>query len=85
MKMVQMDPETAAHNIAKIFCEQQYTEIASKAVKQWKKETVGNPYPGDPDVAIAKALCFAYCCTYDTAYDEAVASNCSVNSLKNSE
>ncbi len=83
--MLRVDPETAAHNIAKIFCEQQFSEIVSKAVTQWKKEAVGNPYPGDPDVAIAKALSSAYCCAYDSAYDEAAALNCSDNSIKNSE
>ena len=80
--MLCIDPETVAREIAKIFCEQQFSEIASKAVKQWKKENAGNPCPGDPDVSIAKALSSAYCCAYDSAYDEALALNCSASSSK---
>ncbi len=83
--MPHIDPESVARDIAKIFCEQQFSEIASKAVKQWKKETAVKPYPGDPDVAIARALSSAYCCAYDSAYDEALVLNCSASSSKNSE
>lgn len=63
--MCHVNPETAAHNIAKIFCEQKYDGIYYKVQKQWLVDR-----KGDPDVFTAKELAKLYFYTYESAFSE---------------
>lgn len=67
MLMNAIDPKTAAHAIAKIFCDHNYGKIASIAMA--KRANSGSR--GDPDVLIAKELWLAYSTVYDAAFDQA--------------
>lgn len=65
-----INPETAAHNIAKIFCEQKYAEIQSRSEKQCAAAR-----KGDPDVFTAKELAKLYFYTYESAFSELLEQN----------
>jgi len=62
-----IDPKTAAHAIAGIFCDHNYDKIAHVARVKW--ENGGRK--GDPDVFVAKELWSEYSAAYDTAFDQA--------------
>lgn len=63
--MCLIDPETAAHNIAKIFCKHNYEEIYNKSKKQ-----CATTRKGDPDVLTARELARLYFYTYESAFSE---------------
>jgi hypothetical protein len=63
--MSQINPETAAHNIAKIFCENRYEEIYNKFEIQ-----CATTRKGDPDVFTARELAKLYFYTYESAFSE---------------
>ncbi len=62
--------ETAAHAIAKIFCDNRYEEILSNARKAYN---IGGK--GDPDVFAARKMAELYGQVYQDAYDQAAKDN----------
>lgn len=63
--MCRINPQTAAHNIAKIFCQNRYEEIYNKSEKQ-----CATTQKGDPDVITARELAKLYFYTYESAFSE---------------
>lgn len=78
--MCQINPETAAHNIAKIFCKNRYEETYSKLRKQCAATR-----NGDPDVLTAKELAKLYFYTYESAFSELQEQNWSSEEWKDQD
>lgn len=65
--MDKINPETAAHAIAQIFCDHSYNEIAQEVTEKWK----AGGRKGDSDVLIARELWAKYVVVYEEVINAA--------------
>lgn len=65
-----IDPETAAHDIARIFCEHKFEEIYANAKEEWKRNPKGNV-----EILAAKIMFEKYADIYDHIFATALSDN----------
>lgn len=66
-----INPETAAHNIASIFCGQRFKTISAQAIQKRADGIAAKTRGiGNPDVDIVKEMSSEYAYAYNTAFNE---------------